>query len=90
MWEPRRLTTLWAITACYTDNFTFFKDLENDCYNSVLNKFFFRIQFKILKALFYMGAKLKVEVQGGRRQVHIIRKELHNLYILFNIIGVIK
>jgi hypothetical protein len=21
MWEPRRLTTLWAFTACYRDNF---------------------------------------------------------------------
>jgi hypothetical protein len=23
MWEPRRLTTLWALTACYRDSFTF-------------------------------------------------------------------
>jgi hypothetical protein len=23
MWEPRRLTTLWASTACYSDSFTF-------------------------------------------------------------------
>jgi hypothetical protein len=23
MWEPRRLTTLWASTACYWDSFTF-------------------------------------------------------------------
>jgi hypothetical protein len=23
MWEPRRLTALWAITACYRDSFTF-------------------------------------------------------------------
>jgi hypothetical protein len=23
MWEPRRLTTLWAFMACYGDNFTF-------------------------------------------------------------------
>jgi hypothetical protein len=22
MWEPRRVTTLWAFTACYRDNFT--------------------------------------------------------------------
>jgi hypothetical protein len=22
VWEPRRLTTLWAPTACYRDNFT--------------------------------------------------------------------
>jgi hypothetical protein len=24
MWEPRRLTTLWASTACYRDSLTFF------------------------------------------------------------------
>jgi hypothetical protein len=23
MWEPQRLTTLWAITACYRGSFTF-------------------------------------------------------------------
>jgi hypothetical protein len=23
MWQPRSLTTLWAFTACYRDNFTF-------------------------------------------------------------------
>jgi hypothetical protein len=23
MWEPRRLTSLWAFTACYRDSFTF-------------------------------------------------------------------
>jgi hypothetical protein len=25
MWEPRRLTTLWASTACYRDSFTFLR-----------------------------------------------------------------
>jgi hypothetical protein len=24
MWEPRHLTTLWAYTVCYRDNFTIF------------------------------------------------------------------
>jgi hypothetical protein len=24
MWQPQRLTTLWAFTACYRDSFTFF------------------------------------------------------------------
>jgi hypothetical protein len=28
MWEPRRLTTLWAFTACYRDSFTFFLSKE--------------------------------------------------------------
>jgi hypothetical protein len=25
MWEPRRLRTLWAFTACYRDSFTFLR-----------------------------------------------------------------
>jgi hypothetical protein len=28
MWEPRRLITLWAFTACYRDSFTFFTVAE--------------------------------------------------------------
>jgi hypothetical protein len=24
MWDPQRLTTLWAFTACYRDSFTYF------------------------------------------------------------------
>jgi hypothetical protein len=28
MWEPRRLTTLWAFTACYNDSFTFFNKIH--------------------------------------------------------------
>jgi hypothetical protein len=29
MWEHRRLTTLWASTACYTDSFTFYTFTES-------------------------------------------------------------
>jgi hypothetical protein len=29
MWEPRRLTTLWASTACYRDSFTFLPIARN-------------------------------------------------------------
>jgi hypothetical protein len=29
MWEPRRLTTVWASTACYRDSFTFFFTVHN-------------------------------------------------------------
>jgi hypothetical protein len=29
MWEPRRLTTLWASTACYRDSFAFFSLTKN-------------------------------------------------------------
>jgi hypothetical protein len=29
MWEPRRLTTLWTITACYRDSFTFYLHIDN-------------------------------------------------------------
>jgi hypothetical protein len=31
MWEPRRLTTLWAFTACYRDSFTLFLPFSNMC-----------------------------------------------------------
>jgi hypothetical protein len=27
MWQPRRLTTLWASTACYRESFTFYGQL---------------------------------------------------------------
>jgi hypothetical protein len=36
MWNPRRLTTLWASTACYMDSITFLY-LGNVCYYSVQN-----------------------------------------------------
>jgi hypothetical protein len=34
-WEPRRLTTLWAFTACFRDSFTFFTFtvLNNNCFS---------------------------------------------------------
>jgi hypothetical protein len=28
MWEPRRLTTLWASTACYSDSVPINRDIE--------------------------------------------------------------
>jgi hypothetical protein len=35
MWEPRRLTTLWAFTACYKDSVTFLAS-----YNSAVSILF--------------------------------------------------
>jgi hypothetical protein len=35
MWEPRRLTTLWAFTACYRDNFTFSFNEHSFCIHIV-------------------------------------------------------
>jgi hypothetical protein len=35
MWEPRRLTTIWASTACYRDSFTFFTCKPILCYDGV-------------------------------------------------------
>jgi hypothetical protein len=29
MWEPRRLTTLWAFAGCYRDSFTFLMYIAN-------------------------------------------------------------
>jgi hypothetical protein len=35
MWEPRRLTTLWAFTASYRDSFTFLPYLKEIAYDDV-------------------------------------------------------
>jgi hypothetical protein len=36
MWEPRRLTTLWAFTASYRDSFTFFfTDISTESIRSI-------------------------------------------------------
>jgi hypothetical protein len=32
MWEPRRLTILWASTVCYKDSFTFLETLLSSAY----------------------------------------------------------
>jgi hypothetical protein len=39
MWEPRRLTTLWAFMACYRDSFTFYYEsvLYSDVRHDTLN-----------------------------------------------------
>jgi hypothetical protein len=34
MWEPRRLTTLWASVACYRDSFTLCVPFNNDASSS--------------------------------------------------------
>jgi hypothetical protein len=39
MWEPRRLTTLWAFTACYRDSFTFFFYLYMHTYIRIYIKY---------------------------------------------------
>jgi hypothetical protein len=31
IWDPRRLTTLWASTACYRDSFTFYIYMKEEC-----------------------------------------------------------
>jgi hypothetical protein len=40
MWEPRRLTTLRAFTACYRDSFTFFFAISIRC-GAFKNSYFF-------------------------------------------------
>jgi hypothetical protein len=39
MWEPRRLTSLWAFTACYRDSFTFtvtYKKVKIRIYKTII------------------------------------------------------
>jgi hypothetical protein len=38
MWEPRRLTALWAFTACYRDSFTFFCSTLRRIWNNKTRK----------------------------------------------------
>jgi hypothetical protein len=38
MWEPRRLTTLCASTACYRDSFTFFLIIIHHCHMLIYNR----------------------------------------------------
>jgi hypothetical protein len=44
MWEPRRLTNLWASTACYRDSFTFF------FYLYLILKLFLQATYKLLNS----------------------------------------
>jgi hypothetical protein len=45
MWKPRRLTTLWASTACYWGSFTFFLyHAENSCVHRTERQVFKTIQ----------------------------------------------
>jgi hypothetical protein len=40
MWEPRRITTLWAFTACYRDSFTFLPlQLRYNNFTTVMHSF---------------------------------------------------
>jgi hypothetical protein len=41
MWEPQRLTTLWASTACYRDNFTFTTHYSMRYFSRKFNMTFF-------------------------------------------------
>jgi hypothetical protein len=41
MWEPRRLTTLWAFTACYRDTFTF--SYLTFCYDLYIHLALFKV-----------------------------------------------
>jgi hypothetical protein len=38
IWEPRRLTTLWASTACYRDGFTFIVTVYTDLWLAIFKR----------------------------------------------------
>jgi hypothetical protein len=57
MWEPRRLTTLWAFTACYRDSFSG-QYLDGRIQFSAVNRITYNVNFSTppvdrLRALFY-------------------------------------
>jgi hypothetical protein len=58
IWEPRRLTTLWAFTACYGVRFTFFTSLLILWRNMTL--FWATARQKLPKSRNYFAAQLTV------------------------------
>jgi hypothetical protein len=55
IWDSRRLTTLWASTACYSDSFTYFINY----YTSSLHPVFLIFKNKILRTLFGVSARIR-------------------------------
>jgi hypothetical protein len=72
MWEPRRLTTLWAFTACYRDSFTLPQAI---CGNTDFVGFFRRCskqntKFRKLRLL------LSSDENVGNHPVSILQEEI--------------
>jgi hypothetical protein len=74
MWEPRRLTILWAFTVCYRESFTFLPLHRLRLFEN-----------RVLRRIF--GPK-RDEVSGDWRNLH--DEELHNLYTSPNIFRMTK
>jgi hypothetical protein len=81
MWEPRRLTSLRASTACYRDSFTFLYLFtvytckhRNSYYNLVIC---YLVALRSWELLRYFG--------HGRRAVHIGSHQLMNTTLIFMI-----
>jgi hypothetical protein len=47
MWDPQRLTTLWAFTACYRDSFTYFY-LPNEEFDDLKAYKSYKVGFEVL------------------------------------------
>jgi hypothetical protein len=60
MWESRRITTLWAFTACYRDSFTFFIESNQGLTVKLCTLLFrFRRYFGLLRWLYTIWTKAK-------------------------------
>jgi hypothetical protein len=67
MWDPWRLTTLWSSTACYRDNFTFYRvaipcsSEKNGCFGDLIASCFLLVSclvyFPILNIRLYIPTK---------------------------------
>jgi hypothetical protein len=84
MWEPRRLTTLWAFTACYRDTFIlvcycFFKVLA--AVNSSLNAILFFAVFPYTSILFYPALRNVIGVLLHDVQSHLWRTLIVSLWV---------
>jgi hypothetical protein len=90
MWEPRRLTTLWASTACYRDSFTFLPYFENVGAPSLsdVGRYVVVRMFSVYFRYSYAGRKFRHTFWGllfrnvayTKYEVHVIVKEIYFNY----------
>jgi hypothetical protein len=69
MWDPRRLTTLWASTACYRDSFTFFFLSLTTCKNATVEPIY---SYNDVTFVETAPGSLTAVMSGGGGGVHVI------------------
>jgi hypothetical protein len=69
MWEPQRLTTLWASTACYRGSFIFY-------YRNVSVIFIAYSYFRIIKVNYYLKEDTLFGIQERKKYREFFMKNV--------------